>query len=557
MAYNSIGGGTGVSNPQDIHEEYSNVGAFPTTGESGVIYIAIDTNLLYRWTGSSYVEVSPASGISTATVTIFDDITSAGSGSIITTAERSKLSGIEAGAEVNPTASEIKTLYESNADTNAFTDADSTSLANILAYAPGETLYVDGANGDDNNVGSFVKPFATIQAAINATTSGGYIIKVQNNVYVENLDFTNRYNITVIADGVTSSQVTHINGTVNLVNAENIKFKNFHIYQGSTTPTITFGETAPVAPVAGSGRHYFENCTILNTQVGQKSISVTDGITEWIVFRSCDINGVIDLPALTSIGSSVTMLSCDNRGSSLNINSNQTFIAVDCEALGPITHQNGVLYLKDIHAMERDGSNNCVLSTAAFSASNLIYMEDVNTYDPTTNSYGNIVIPNTAFILNACSRGYSNDSLNETLRLSRGLRSIDIAYDNSASGLTATNIKAALDELAASTGSTPETSVALADGTVTPTNIGLQFVSGTHRAYDLEITVERGSLSQYFMIKGLDTSTGWQQFVEKIGDETGVSFTVHTDGNIRYTSTSTTVIPNIVYKYSTVGVYTP
>lgn len=46
-----------------------------------------------------------------------------------------KLDGIEAGAEVNPTAAEIKTLYESNPNTNAFTDAEKSKLAGIEAGA--------------------------------------------------------------------------------------------------------------------------------------------------------------------------------------------------------------------------------------------------------------------------------------------------------------------------------------------------------------------------------------------------------------------------------------
>ncbi len=45
-------------------------------------------------------------------------------------ADATKLSGIEAGAEVNDTASEIKTKYESNANTNAFTDSEKTNLGN-------------------------------------------------------------------------------------------------------------------------------------------------------------------------------------------------------------------------------------------------------------------------------------------------------------------------------------------------------------------------------------------------------------------------------------------
>lgn len=34
--------------------------SFPTTGEAGKIYMAIDTNLSYRWSGSAYVEISPS-----------------------------------------------------------------------------------------------------------------------------------------------------------------------------------------------------------------------------------------------------------------------------------------------------------------------------------------------------------------------------------------------------------------------------------------------------------------------------------------------------------------
>ena len=38
--------------------EYSSQNAFPATGESGKIYIAQDTNLTYRWSGSGYAEIS-------------------------------------------------------------------------------------------------------------------------------------------------------------------------------------------------------------------------------------------------------------------------------------------------------------------------------------------------------------------------------------------------------------------------------------------------------------------------------------------------------------------
>lgn len=40
--------------------EYENRAAFPTAGENGKIYVAIDTNKTYRWSGSTYIEIANA-----------------------------------------------------------------------------------------------------------------------------------------------------------------------------------------------------------------------------------------------------------------------------------------------------------------------------------------------------------------------------------------------------------------------------------------------------------------------------------------------------------------
>jgi len=42
----------------DDVEEYANFAGFPVTGASGKIYIALDTNYIYRWGGTSYIEIS-------------------------------------------------------------------------------------------------------------------------------------------------------------------------------------------------------------------------------------------------------------------------------------------------------------------------------------------------------------------------------------------------------------------------------------------------------------------------------------------------------------------
>lgn len=38
--------------------EYASVSAFPATGEQGKIYVALDTNTCYRWSGTTYIAIS-------------------------------------------------------------------------------------------------------------------------------------------------------------------------------------------------------------------------------------------------------------------------------------------------------------------------------------------------------------------------------------------------------------------------------------------------------------------------------------------------------------------
>jgi len=75
---------------------------------------------------------------------------------ILTDAERSKLSGIESNATGDQTGAEIKSLYESESNTNAFTDAEKTLLGNqsgtntgdqdLSTYQlqPSEGAFIDG-----------------------------------------------------------------------------------------------------------------------------------------------------------------------------------------------------------------------------------------------------------------------------------------------------------------------------------------------------------------------------------------------------------------------------
>ena len=51
--------------------EYASKTAFPATGESGKIYVALDTNLTYRWGGTEYVEISPSIALGHTSATAY------------------------------------------------------------------------------------------------------------------------------------------------------------------------------------------------------------------------------------------------------------------------------------------------------------------------------------------------------------------------------------------------------------------------------------------------------------------------------------------------------
>ena len=43
--------------------EFANLAAFPASGESGKIYVALDSSRTYRWSGSAYVELTDATAV--------------------------------------------------------------------------------------------------------------------------------------------------------------------------------------------------------------------------------------------------------------------------------------------------------------------------------------------------------------------------------------------------------------------------------------------------------------------------------------------------------------
>lgn len=99
--------------------EYANLASFPGTGETGKIYVALDSNKTYRWSGSAYVEISagPSStdAVSEGVVNLYFTDARARTASVVNSM---------AGSETNqaPSVSSVKTFIEDNsADINVQT----------------------------------------------------------------------------------------------------------------------------------------------------------------------------------------------------------------------------------------------------------------------------------------------------------------------------------------------------------------------------------------------------------------------------------------------------
>ena len=114
--------------------EFANLASFPGTGETGKIYVALDTNKTYRWSGSAYVEISASPGTT-------DSLTEGATNLYFTTARaRAALSATGAVSYNSATgviSAELTSGYASK------TVAVNTTLAADTEYETGRNLRIN------------------------------------------------------------------------------------------------------------------------------------------------------------------------------------------------------------------------------------------------------------------------------------------------------------------------------------------------------------------------------------------------------------------------------
>jgi len=134
---------TSSNNTSTIREQGSS--AFLIQGQDLYLSDTSGDNYLYGQSGADvrlYFNGSPKLNTRDTGVNFTGDITLTGTvdGRDVAT-DGTKLDGIEASATADQTDAEIKTAYENNSDTNAFTDADHTKLDGITSEASASHNY--------------------------------------------------------------------------------------------------------------------------------------------------------------------------------------------------------------------------------------------------------------------------------------------------------------------------------------------------------------------------------------------------------------------------------
>jgi hypothetical protein len=163
---------------------------------AGALYFNTTTNIMQTYTGSAWQSIATGgtgllasnnlSDVASAStsrtnlgVAIGSDVQAfssvlAGTTASYTTAEETKLAGIEASATADQTAAEIKTAYESNSDTNAFTDADHTKLDGIEASATADqsAAEINAFTDADHTKLDGIEASADVTDTANVTAAG-------------------------------------------------------------------------------------------------------------------------------------------------------------------------------------------------------------------------------------------------------------------------------------------------------------------------------------------------------------------------------------------------
>ena len=151
--------------------EYASLSSFPNPGSSGIIYVALDTNKTYRWSGSEYIEISSVdiSGKADKADTVLDTTLSRGR------KENTTMGGASLAFGVNTEASGYYSvalgLNTTASSQGAFAEGKDT-VAHYIAHAEGEDTQALGQWAHSQGVGTVANGAASFAGGDHTIANG-------------------------------------------------------------------------------------------------------------------------------------------------------------------------------------------------------------------------------------------------------------------------------------------------------------------------------------------------------------------------------------------------
>ena len=193
--YASLDGGGLIPSTQlpsyvDDVLEFANLAGFPVSGTTGKIYVALDTNKIYRWSGATYIEVSPTVG------TIWGGITG-------TLSNQTDLQNALNLKYNTPTGTTSQYVAGDGSLITFPVSGQSGTIVRLVRNTTGATLtkgtvvYISGATGNNPTVSkalatsdsSSAQTFGLCQSDI-ANNATGYVVSVGDLIGLDTSAFT-------------------------------------------------------------------------------------------------------------------------------------------------------------------------------------------------------------------------------------------------------------------------------------------------------------------------------------------------------------------------------
>lgn len=206
--------------------EFANLSNFPATGESGKIYVSIDTNKTYRWSGTVYVEISPSevNSVNGKTGTVIINKADVGLSNVPNIDATNRANHI--GTQLSTTISDLQETIEDTIGTKvkagnnvSVSYNDTTGETTISSIDTGEAN--TASNIGTSGVGVFKQKtgtnleFKKINAGSNKITITDDVVNNEVDVNVVEANFTGipQSAVTNLTTDLTSKQSTLVSGT--------------------------------------------------------------------------------------------------------------------------------------------------------------------------------------------------------------------------------------------------------------------------------------------------------------------------------------------------------